>query len=328
MVNNRVSLAVVLVNYNGLQDTLECIPTVLKSGISPELVIVVDNGSKEDDAAKIREAFPGITVLRSDANTGWSGGNNIGAWHAISLGAQWIFLLNNDTVLLEGWLESLLRVIETDLWDIFGPLINEYSQSHVIQTEGVAFNRKNSKDFFERVSVDKSSPEVHVTPCDIVNGCAVLFRSSLFEKLKGIDDRFFLVCEESDFCLRGLDEGARVGVMNRSLVLHKHSVSFARAGKPLQRYYATRNLGLLLSKHKTGGQRSGPARTWFRFLLFCHHISSHERELGNVAGAKAVAEGLADFIVKRFGPKPPKRSFLSLGIDQFFYLTHLASKFK
>jgi GT2 family glycosyltransferase len=322
------SLAVVLVNYNGLQDTLECIPTVLKSGISPEWVIVVDNGSKEDDAAKIREAFPQITVLRSDANTGWSGGNNIGAWHAINQGAQWIFLLNNDTVVLDGWYESILSVIETDQWDIFGPLINEYSQIDVIQTQGVAFNRKDSREFFDRVTVDTNSESLDVTPCDIVNGCAVVIRSSLFQQLQGIDDRFFLVCEESDFCLRGLEAGARVGVMNRSLVLHKHSVSFARAGKPLQRYYSTRNLGLLLSKHKTGGQRCGSAQTWLRYLLFCHHIASRERELGNVAGAKAVAEGMADFLVKRFGQKTSRSSVLSLGIDRFLYLTHLASKLK
>jgi GT2 family glycosyltransferase len=325
---NKATLAVVLVNYNGLQDTLECIPTVLRSGISPKWVIVVDNGSKEDDASKIREAFPQITVLRSEANTGWSGGNNIGAWHAIGQGAQWIFLLNNDTVLLDGWLDCFHSVIETNQWDIFGPLINEYVQPDVIQTEGVAFNRKDSKEFFGRVSVDPNFLSLAVTPCDIVNGCAVVIRSSLFLQLQGIDDRFFLVCEESDFCLRGLDAGARVGVMNRSLVLHKHSVSFARAGKPLQRYYSTRNLGLLLSKHKTGGHRCSWARTWMRFLLFCHHIASHERELGNVAGAKAVAEGLADFLVKRFGPKASRGSYLSLGIDRFLYLTHLASKLK
>jgi GT2 family glycosyltransferase len=322
--------AIVIVNYNGLQDTIECLRSLLQSEIGPESVFVVDNGSKDNESEPIQAVFPGITVIRSDINLGWSGGNNLGAREAIRQGATWLFLLNNDTVLLPGWYARVNIVLESNMWDIFGPVINEYESPHLIQTEGVLFNRIQGNEFFARLSVPatQGGGGPIVTPCDIVNGCAVIIRSSLYEKLGGIDDRFFLICEESDFCLRALESGAKVGIMNESLVLHKHSVSFARAGKPLQRYYSTRNLGLLLSKHKTGGQRCGSARTWLRYLLFCHHIASHERELGNEAGAKAVAEGMADFLVKRFGPKSPKRRVLSLGIDRFLYLTHLASKLK
>jgi GT2 family glycosyltransferase len=317
-----VKLALVLVNYNGLEDTLECVPTILASGIDPGRIIVVDNGSAVDQTPAIRSKFPSICVVRSDVNLGWSGGNNLGAYEAIGNGADWVFLLNNDTVLKDGWYDRVSMVIKSDQWDVFGPVIHDYKKPEIVQTEGVLFNRRDGKGFFDRLTVTQSeSDEPELSACDIVNGCAVLVRAKTFTDLGGIDDRFFLICEESDFCLRALHSGARVGVMHEWLVLHKHSVSFEKAGKPLQRYYSIRNLALLLSRHKTGGARCGFLKTWLRYLRFCHHMTAHEYELKNPLGARAVAEGVADAFLGRFGPKSTPSVFLVWWIQRFFRFT-------
>ena len=324
-----VSLFVILVNYNGLLDTLECLPTILASGINPDCVIVVDNGSTDDQSLAIQSAFPPIRVLRSETNLGWSGGNNLGAWEALRYGAEWIFLLNNDTILLEGWYERLRSVVVSDQWDVFGPVINEYKDPSQVQTEGVLFNRKSGKGFFDRISVPIfPTTEPTLTPCDIVNGCAVVVRASVFKRLEGIDNRFFLICEESDMCLRAVEMGARVGIMHESLVLHKHSVSFEKAGKPLQRYYSIRNLALLLSKHKTGNPRCSFVKTWLRYIRFCHHMASHEYELGNPAGVRAVAEGMSDAFLRRFGPKSKSSSFLTWCTHSFLRMSYVISSLK
>src|SRR5437764_748752 len=82
-----------------------------------------------------------------------------------------------------------------------------------------------------------AAPEV-----DIVNGCCMMVRAEVFARVGLVDERFFLVHEESDLCLRARRAGFRCGVFGEALVWHKGSSAFARTGKRLQRYYDTRNL--------------------------------------------------------------------------------------
>jgi len=87
----------VVLNWNGWADTLECL-SALKECRYPSLtIIVVDNGSTDDSAARIKSAHPDILVLESGSNLGFSGGNNIGIRHALATGANYVWLLNNDT---------------------------------------------------------------------------------------------------------------------------------------------------------------------------------------------------------------------------------------
>jgi GT2 family glycosyltransferase len=312
-----ISIAIVLVNYNGLADTLECLPTILSQPIDPRNVIVVDNGSKNNESIEIRNQFPSITVLRSESNLGWSGGNNLGARHAIGIGAEWLFLLNNDTILLPGALGRLQEVLSTERLGILGPIVNEYYRPECQQVSVIEFNRIESDAVFQKVPQEPSQiGEGLIVPSDIVNGCAILARSDLFEKLNGIDDRFFLIHEESDFCLRAKSIGERIGLLTETLVLHKQSASFQKAGKPIPLYYNIRNLGLLLvRKRHTFGLQKNYLNTACLYFRYVHRCYARELALDNQPGIKAIAEGLTDFLLHRFGPKP-KPSKLSFFVDK------------
>ena len=129
-------------------------------------------------------------------------------------------------------------------------------------TDGVVFNEPKEPGFFQRKTVqlvDAAIPPI--TAVDIVNGCCMLIRAEVFERIGLIDERFFLVHEESDLCLRARRAGFRLGVLGEALVWHKGSSAFARTGKRLQRYYDTRNLCLLLGKHALRPGGRGPARS-------------------------------------------------------------------
>ena len=105
MENNPV-ISIITVNFNGLQDTLELCRSVkdqVKS-ISYDL-IVVDNGSKVDEAAQIKQIYPWVQVIRSEKNLGFSGGNNLGIRQAKG---DFIFLLNNDTYLPDEIIHNLV----------------------------------------------------------------------------------------------------------------------------------------------------------------------------------------------------------------------------
>ena len=314
---NKCDIWFVLVNFNGLDDTLECLKSLSNAGIPFQQTVVVDNASSGDDADRISEAFPSVHCVRNHQNQGWAGGNNRGIELALGRGADWVFLLNNDTIVAADIMDSMQRSIDNGAWDILGPIINEYNAPDVIQTEGVTFNPHDRSDFFVNCPVIAvaDAPST-VIACDIVNGCAVAISRRVFDAIGLIDERFFLICEESDFCLRASEAGFKVGVLAKTLVWHKHSVSFARAGKPLQRYYGTRNLGLLLRKHPTGPGKKSRFRSRLAFYRLSYHLYCHECELNNPAGARAVINGLVDYLFRRYGKQPRPWSFLAAPVDR------------
>jgi GT2 family glycosyltransferase len=222
--------------------------------------------------------------------------------------------LNNDTILLPGALGRLQEVLSTERLGILGPIVNEYYRPECQQVSVIEFNRIESDVVFQKVPQEPSQiGEGLIVPTDIVNGCAILARSDLFEKLGGIDDRFFLIHEESDFCLRAKSIGERIGLLTETLVLHKQSASFQKAGKPIPLYYNIRNLGLLLvRKRHTFGLQKSYLNTVFFYFRYVHRCYSREHSLGNRPGNTAIAEGLTDFLLHRFGskPKPSKLSHI------------------
>jgi GT2 family glycosyltransferase len=312
---------VVLVNYNGWDDTIECL-TSLEQCHPTTQIVVVDNASREDRSEEIRARFTCVHYVASPRNTGWAGGNNLGINFFLTtlVCPDIIFLLNNDTTVSNEIFEILSHAINEG-YDVVGPVINEYSEPDVIQTQGTAFNRPGSTgDFFAAIPTPIDLNHIQITPVDIVNGCAVAIRREVFQKIGLIDERFFLICEESDFCLRALEAGFKVGVVHRSLVWHKHSVSFARAGKPIQRYYGVRNLWLLLKKHPGGKDRRGRLGSTWTYCKRAYHLFCHEMELGNPAGAAAVCDGLADAWFGRYGKWTEKRAWISRLTERCFGL--------
>lgn len=305
---SELRFGVVLVNYNGWADTKECLDSLGACSYIKISIVVVDNASKEDLSGELRRTHPDVEWVTSTENTGWSGGNNLGIRFLLQKPhpPDVILLLNNDTIVSRDIFEVLLNAILQG-YDIVGPVINEYNKPELVQTQGTTFNRKDrSMEFFSVIRTPIDVERIVVTPVDIVNGCAVAIKREVFEKIGLIDDRFFLICEESDFCLRALDVGFKCGVVHRVSVWHKHSVTFAKAGKPLQRYYGTRNLYLLLAKHPTGVGRKGWLSSRVAYLRMTYHTYCHEIENTNVPGAQAICQGLVDGITGAYGKQEIK----------------------
>lgn len=293
---------IVLVNFNGLDDTRKCLRS-LEELADPATVVVVDNASQDDPIPILKMEFPWIDAVRSESNGGWAGGNNLGVRHALAHRADWIVLLNNDTTVAPRFVRRL-REAATAHPDcgVLGPVILHMDEPDKVQTTGVAFNRPDREGFFQPIDVphDGSKP-VSVVPCDIVNGCCLMIRRDVVERIGFVDERFFLVHEESDWCLRA-GAATKCGIVTDALVWHKGSSSFAREGKKLQRYYDTRNLVRLLRKHRG---RAGSRGRWasFRLLLaYARHRHSHEIAAGQGESANAVIDGLFDGLLGRSGP--------------------------
>ena len=304
--------AIVLVDFNGLDDTRKCLAS-LAAVAGAARVVVVDNASRVDVAAALAGAFPWATFLRAERNGGWAGGNNLGLTFALDGGADLVILLNNDTVVGPDFVRRMVAAADAHPeFGILGPVIRFLAPPHEVQTDGVLFNGPARPGFFQRHPVPLGPPAPEgsapaVAEVDIVNGCCLMVRRAVVERVGPIDEAYFLIHEESDFCLRAQAAGFKNGVIAESLVWHKGSSSFQREGKRLQRYFDARNLVRLLARHRGRPTARGPWASRRHYLRYAYDRYALEREGGFRDSANAVLEGLYDALAGRWGPYPARR---------------------
>jgi GT2 family glycosyltransferase len=300
------SLAVVLVNFEGRADTLKCLESLRRQRVPAARVIVVDNASRQDPGI-IAEQYPECILLRRAANGGWAGGNNTGIRYALRTGCRLVVLLNNDTVVAPSFVERLAAAAEANTeFGVVGPLIYSMEKPDELMTAGCRFNRPHSAGFFQHqpMRVEVREPPI-IRETDVVNGCCLMARAAVFDRIGLMDEAFFLVHEESDFCLRAHRAGVRCGVLAEPLVWHKGSSAFEQTGRHLQRYYDARNLYRLLRKHPAHPERRRPLRAYWEYLKYVYYRYSVEREHGKDRAADGVLEGVYDALAGRFGPYVP-----------------------
>jgi GT2 family glycosyltransferase len=300
-----MNLWIVGVNYNGWEDTRKCLHSLQAVAAPRPSVVLVDNASAADGIPALREEFPWCHFLRNAVNGGWAGGNNTGIVYALQRGADQVVLLNNDTTVSADFTARLAAAAAAHPdYGVLGPVINFMDDPGEVMTDGCLFNRPGGTGFFQRQAAPlaRADPPA-LTDVDIVNGCCMMIGRRVFERVGLIDERFFLIHEESDFCLRARQAGFRCGIVGESLVWHKGSSSFKRSGKRWQRYYDARNLHLLLQKHQhTHRPGRGAWRSRLEYLKYVYYRYTIEREEGHADAADAVLEGVCDALGGRYGP--------------------------
>ena len=296
---------IVLVDFNGLSDTRKCLQSLAVSTMAANAV-VVDNASKVEVGPALQPEFPTVAFVRSPVNGGWAGGNNIGVKYAIDRGADLVILLNNDTTVPPEFTEKMIAAAEAHPdYGVLGPVIHFMDEPTKVQTTGVVFNRPDRAGFFQPIDVATTPGSPAVVSVDIVNGCCLMIRRATVEKIGLIDDCYFLIHEESDWCLRVQEAGGACGVIAEGLVWHKGSSSFQREGKSLQRYFDARNLLRLLLRHRRRKTARKPIPAIVHYLKYIFHRYAHEKDGGFDKSANAVLEGLYDGLRRRRGPYPP-----------------------
>lgn len=263
----KPKISVVILNYNGIKDTLSCINSLLY-GVFPSVflnLILVDNQSFENPEKKISESFEiysrqhpknnkKLIYIQNPKNLGFAEGNNIGIKKALSLKSDYILLLNNDTVVDTGLFKTLLKTAKEKQWDIIGPKIyfypgcefhyDRYKQSElgkVVWYFGGKIDWKNM--IFSHSGVDEIDrgqfKKDHET--DYVSGCAMFVRAGVFKKIGFLDKRYFMYLEDMDFCQRAKLSGFHIGVSAKAVVWHKNASSSGKPGSEFHVYYQTRN---------------------------------------------------------------------------------------
>lgn len=230
--DHKPLLSILIVSYNTREMTLECIRSVFSetAGFDFE-IIVLDNSSKDGSAEAIEAEFEGqITLIRSQDNLGFAGGNN----HAVALAnGDYLLLLNPDTVVLDNAIGKLLQNAESHaeakIWGgrtLFGDLSLNPASCWAKQTVWSLFSQASGLSSLFRKSTLLNPEGIggwnrdgnrHV---DIVSGCFLLIRKELWDELNGFHPDFFMYGEEADLCLRAKKLGADPIVFSDATIIH------------------------------------------------------------------------------------------------------------
>lgn len=220
---------IVILNWNGWEDTTECIESLDKINYSNYGVIVVDNASSGDDVQILRERFGNrIIVIENDRNAGFPEGCNIGIRHALEGDCKYILLLNNDTTVDTEFLTELVKITEEDpKVGIVGSKILYYYMPNRIQAAGgriiwwIGYIGQYGKQ-------EDTGQYDGVFERDYVFGTSLLLSRTLVEKIGLMDPFYFFGVEEFDYCTKARHAGFKVFYTSASRVWHKDGASRAK----------------------------------------------------------------------------------------------------
>jgi GT2 family glycosyltransferase len=233
---------IVLLNWNNAPDTVECLKS-LKSLSYPNFqVLVADNGSTDGSAEVIVCEFPGVTLLRNGKNLGFAGGNNPGIKYAMANGADYVLLLNNDTVIEPDFLGRMVQLAESDLSiGIVSPKIFYFSEPKRIWFAGgmIDFHKGLTSHLGDQ-EIDRGQFD-DILDVDFVSGCAMLIKKAVIQDAGLLYDKLFLYYEDSDYCARVHRTGYRIVMAQDARIWHKVSSTTSKI-KDLQWFYGTRNM--------------------------------------------------------------------------------------
>jgi GT2 family glycosyltransferase len=230
----------VVVNWNGWQDTMECLDSLRQQDYEALEVIVVDNGSADDSCRRIREAHPWVTVIEEKRNLGFPSGCNVGTRLALQRGAEYVWLLNNDTVAPADTLKKLLRrASDNPRAGAIGAVLYYMHDPTQVQAWGGG-----------RVNLWTGLVSHFVQPTDF-DGNAYLTGACLFLPRKVCEDvgifyqGFFMYCDDSDLCIRLHCAGYELSVVEDTAILHKEGASSPKRSPLIDRFMTTSGMRLL-----------------------------------------------------------------------------------
>lgn len=216
--NKRI--AIILVNWNGYEDTIRCIESIKACNDKNSNIIVVDNCSTNNSVQIIQQTFPDIDLIPHANNAGFGGGNNIGVRRANDLGAECIWLLNNDAMLLPDSIASARDFLENNPGaDIIGTSVYEMDKESDIQSYGCGIVNFNIGKAYLISDREK------IKDLDYITGTSMIMRMEVYDRMLGFDEDYFLYWEDTDFSYRAKDLGYKLGVAENVKILHKRSAS-------------------------------------------------------------------------------------------------------
>ena len=273
----------VIVNWNGWLDTLDCLASLREQDYGNLQIIVVDNGSTDDSVQRIRSAFPEAKLIETGKNIGFPSGCNVGLRAALEGSAEFLWLLNNDTVCPPDTVRKLVQraaaspkagLVGTVLFYAHDPAkVQAWGGGRVVPWIGYTTH-------FE-------APTAFGRNC-YTTFASVLARRKMLEEIGLLYEGFFMYCDDSDLCLRMQKTKWKIVMAEDTAVLHKEGASTATSQKPFMAKVTTVSCLRFIRRNSKAAFAGMPV---YVILRLGNRLVHREWK-----GFRAVCEGVLEFI--------------------------------
>jgi len=249
--NNQPNVYIILLNWNGYELTKDCILSLLNIEYANYQIVVVDNGSEDDSYSKLCRKFEDkVKFISNKTNLGFTGGNNVGIKYAVENNADYVLVLNNDTIVDKPFLNEMIKIGESKPEiGILGSKIYYFSDPDIIWFSGGSFNKFKCATSVNGMGIKDNGIFDKLIDVDYITGCALLVKSAVIDKIGHLNEDYFNYAEDADFCFRAKKAGYRVVFVPTSKIWHKVASSMKGNYSPFYLYFQSKNRLFLVKKN-------------------------------------------------------------------------------
>lgn len=247
--NSHPLVFIIILNWNGWRDTLACVESCRQLTWPNFRIVIVDNSSSDGSEVILREQLQDVEIIQSGANLGFSGGNNVGIRLALTAGAKYIWLLNNDTEVAPESLTELVEVMEcAPEAGMASSKIYLHSDPKRLDFAGGLWEKGRLRR--RLLGANQVDHGQYDEPAErrSVSGCSLLVSSRMVQHVGLMDESYFLYWEDTEWCARAQQKGYAILFAPKAHVWHKVSAS-TKKNSFTQHYYFTRNGFFFLWSH-------------------------------------------------------------------------------
>lgn len=242
---------IILLNYNGFKDTIECVNSLEKISYDNYKVVIIDNKSTNNSEEILRKELPTYKIIQSGENLGFAAGNNIGIKYALEQGAEYVLLLNNDTLVDKDFLNYMIKNFEgSNKVGAVGCKIMYYPDTKRIWYAGGEINWFTyfGKHFgFKEIDNGQYDAEREI---NFVTGCCILVSKKVMQETNFLPEDYFMYFEDDDFCAKISELGYTIVYNPKAVIYHKVGISKGGEETPFVVKWGNRNRLVFMKKYK------------------------------------------------------------------------------
>lgn len=304
---NNHSVHIIILNWNGLENTLECLASI-RALTYPQLrVHVVDNASENNEADVIEREFPEVNVLKQPENLGFCGGCNAGIEQAVAENADFVMLLNNDALVSPNLIEMLVEAYEKlDRPGAVSPVIFKYPETENIWFSIARWEAdwKSGEAKF-RLALDEnyeSLKDRKPYETEFACGCCLFISTAVVREVGTFDERYFAFYDEAEWCVRMKQKGFTSYIVPSAFMYHKVGGSTPSL---VSTYLLNRNRLLWASENLSFSQKVKAypvmAKEFVWHLLNAGNFIPEKKRYIPRDRSRAFLQGYKDYFLRRFG---------------------------
>ena len=262
--SDHLKTLIVVLNWNTHEMTKECVQSLLAMDGNSFKILIIDNGSQDGSVECLRQAFPKIDLIANPRNLGFASGSNVGMRRALEQGADYVLLVNNDTIVKPDLLAELLAESKRHSnAGMVSPKIYYADDADRIWWAGGTFSLWQGVPRHLGWNEKENGQYETARTIDWATGCVVLLRCDALREAGLFDDKIFANAEDLDLSLRMRSLGWQVRYAPRAKLWHKEGFATRRnAGEHVRYFTSTRNILWVMHKHARGVQ----------WLTFCPYF--------------------------------------------------------